>query len=87
MWRLADRLGFVVPDQTWPVLVEAATFAHMRGRADRLVPGGVLKDVGAFFRQGRSGGWRELLSDEEVAHYNARVATLAPPDLLGWLYR
>jgi hypothetical protein len=87
MRRLASRLGIEVPEQTWPALVEAATFQHMRERADRLVPTPVLKDMDAFFRQGRSGGWRELLSDEEVAHYEARVAQLAPPDLLDWLHR
>ncbi len=88
MRRLADRLGFEVPEQRWSALVHAATFASMRGRATAVVPGGgVLKDVDAFFRQGNSGGWRELLSEQEVAHYEQRVATLAPPDVLAWLHR
>ena len=60
MRRLAGRLGVTVPDRTWPDLVEAATFAHMRSHAEQLVPdpAGVLKDRAAFFRRGRSGSGR-----------------------------
>ena len=45
-------------------------------------------DATAFFRQGRSGAWREILrSDDEIRRYDERVATLGPPDLLEWLHR
>ena len=47
----------------------------------------VLKDPAAFFRQGRSGEGRALLSDDEFAHYRNRVAAMAPADLLAWLQR
>jgi hypothetical protein len=89
MRRLATLLEITVPEDAWPRLVEAATFEHMRARADRLVPAaqGVLKDPTAFFRQGRSGSGAKLLNDQELAHYHARAATLAPPDLLAWLHR
>ncbi|WBB70682.1 sulfotransferase domain-containing protein [Micromonospora sp. WMMD812] len=89
MRRLADRLGLAVPEERWPALVEAATFRRMRQRAERLAPdpAGVLKDRQAFFRAGRSGqGW-ELLDEAGRARYDARVAGLAPPDLLAWLHR
>jgi aryl sulfotransferase len=85
--RLARRLGIAVPDQAWPVLVGAATFEAMRGSADKLVPtAGILKSNSAFFRRGTPGAGREVLSDEEMAGYRARVARLAPPDLVGWLH-
>ncbi|MGH8824735.1 MAG: sulfotransferase domain-containing protein, partial [Jiangellaceae bacterium] len=89
MRLLAAALGITVPDVTWPGLVEAATFEHMRGRADRLAPdpSGVLKDSAAFFRRGMSGSGRELLTDDELAHYTARTAQLARSDLLAWLHR
>jgi aryl sulfotransferase len=89
MRRLAARLGIEVPDNIWPRLVEAATFESMRTRADRLAPdpAGVLKDRQAFFRQGRSGAGRTLLTDAELTAYRERTATLAPPDLLAWLHR
>ncbi len=89
MRKLADRLRFDVPSGRWAGLVDAATFAAMRDRATTLVPdgGGVLKDVNAFFRQGTSGGWRALMSDDQVRHYDERVAELAPPDVVAWLHR
>jgi len=89
MRRLAARLGITVAEATWPELVQAASFDHMRERADDLVPSadGVLKDAHAFFRRGTSGAWRDLLTTDEVARYEQRVASLAPPDLLQWLHR
>lgn len=86
MRRIATRLGLDAPDDD---LVEAARFERMRARAADLAPdpAGVLKDRGAFFRRGRSGGARELLTPDEIAHYERRAATMAPADLLTWLNR
>ena len=87
MRRLARRLGIAVPGPAWPGLVQAATFERMRARADLLVPdpSGLFKDKAAFFRRGTSGSGRELLTPGELARYHARIAQLAPPDLLAWL--
>jgi aryl sulfotransferase len=89
MRRLASRLGITVPEEQWPALVQAATFGEMRARANKLAPDpkGILKDRDAFFRRGTSGGGRELLTAEELAHYHARAASLAPADLLAWMHR
>lgn len=89
MRRVASSLGVGVPDGMWPALVEAATFAQMRSRSDELVSNamGVLKDVSRFFRQGRSGAGREVLSQVELEAYGERVASLAPSDLIAWLHR
>jgi aryl sulfotransferase len=85
---LAGQLGITVADQTWPALARAASFEAMRARADRLVPtAGIFKDNAAFFRRGTSGAGREVLTADELAAYHARVAQLAPPDLLIWLHR
>ena len=61
----------------------------MRERADRLTPNtlGVLKDNRAFFRRGRSGAGREVLTADELARYEARVAAAVPADLAAWLHR
>jgi len=89
MRQLADRLGIAVSEPEWPALVEAATFQRMRARADEVAPdpSGILKDRAAFFRGGVSGSGEALLSPEQLARYRARVAELAPPDLVGWLHR
>jgi hypothetical protein len=84
---LAGRLAITVPEQAWPALIQAATFGRMRDRAGTLVqaPPGISGDAASFFRRGTSGAGREMLSDEELADYNAHVARLAAPDLLEWL--
>ena len=89
MRRLADRLGIAVPEGRWPELVEAAGFASMRNRAVALTPNsmGILKDTKAFFRRGRSGAGREVLTAAEHQEYVDRTAGMAPADLLAWLHR
>jgi Sulfotransferase domain len=88
MRRLAGQLAMTAPEEAWSALVRAATFENMRGNADTLVPtSGIFKNNTAFFLRGTSGAGREILSDEELAAYYARVAQLAPPpDMLTWLH-
>jgi aryl sulfotransferase len=89
MRRLASGLGIEVDENGWELLVAAATFASMRERSDLIAPNplGILKDNAAFFRSGRSGAGRQVLSVEELARYDARVAASAPPDVVAWLHR
>ena len=89
MRRLARVLGIHVPEALWPQLVQAATFDSMRERADTTVPQqlGVFTSNRAFFRSGRSGEGRALLSADETAAYERRAADLAPAELLEWLHR
>jgi hypothetical protein len=89
MRRIAARLGLDVDPAVWPALVEAASFTSMRGRSDELVPNaaGVLKDPAKFFRSGRSGAGSAALSADELARYHARVAGLAPAEVVAWLHR
>lgn len=86
---LAGTLGIAVEEQSWPALVEAATFKRMKSRTDMHPPppSGIVPDPAFFFRRGTSGAGREILSDEELASYHARAAQLAPPDLIEWLHR
>jgi hypothetical protein len=88
MRQLAELLELTVPPAAWPGLVEAATFEQMRAAASQIAPApGVLKSPAAFFRRGSSGAGREQLTAAELAHYQARAATMAPRDLLTWLHR
>jgi hypothetical protein len=89
MRRLAARLDIAVPADVWPVIVAAARFDEMRSRAEVLAPGhgGILKSPAQFFRRGSSGAGRDVLSDDELAHYRRRVESLGPPDLMEWLHR
>ena len=89
MRHLAGLLGISVPSELWPALVSAAGFEQMRAQAAKQAPdpAGVLKDPAAFFRRGRSGAASEILTKEEIAHYNERAADLAPQEVLNWLHQ
>ncbi len=89
MRGLADRLGITVPSARWPALIEGAGFDHMRSRAEELAPdpANILIDRDRFFRGGRSGGGRGLLTPGELETYEAHMAALVAPDLLAWLHR
>ena len=89
MRRIATRLEIEVDEAAWPELAEAASFASMSGRAETLLPdrNGILRDPAAFFRRGRSGAAREVLTAAEIERYGDRVERMAPPDLLRWLHR
>ncbi|MDP1818770.1 MAG: sulfotransferase domain-containing protein [Acidimicrobiales bacterium] len=90
MRALAGHLGITVPEATWPELVQAASWAEMRARAERTVPGATpaqWHDPAKFFHKGTSGQWRELLDEGDLARYFERVHTLVSPDLAEWLHR
>lgn len=89
MRRLAARLRIPVDEAVWPALVDAAGFAAMKARASDAVPerNGVIRSPDRFFRAGVSGARYTELSDDERAVYDARMAALAPADLLAWLHR
>ena len=87
--RLADVLHVEVPEERWDLLLEAATFSAMKARADVLAPNtdfGLWKRNSQFFDQGRSGRWRDWITDETLPRYEARVAELVAPDLAHWAH-
>jgi len=89
MRRLAEVLGVEVPESRWAELVHAATFDQMKANADLLAPDtthALWKDNSEFFHKGTSGRWRDVVNDENVAHYDARVAELVEPELARWVH-
>jgi aryl sulfotransferase len=82
---LADRLGVTVDPNSWPVLVEAASFTAMRADAATRTPDqrGVLKDPAAFFRRGGPGAGREVLPAADVTAYEHRVRGLVAAEAPG----
>lgn len=90
MRRVAALLGIEIDEDLWPTLVSAATFEHMRGRADELAPqvkiDGFWRDTTRFFDHGSSGRWRSFVDAEGLARYEARVRELADPGLAAWAH-
>jgi aryl sulfotransferase len=88
MARIADFLGIATPKSLMPSLVEAARFDAMKKHGDALFP--KLQqyfDRGAdrFINKGRSGRWRDILTDDDIARYQAIVRRAATPGLACWL--
>jgi len=87
MRTLAIALGITVPENSWPELVEAATFRRMQAGGEEITgASSILKDSAAFFRRGRSGTAAEVLTDRQIDHYHEQAARLAPAELLAWLH-
>jgi len=90
MRRLASVLNVDVDDATMTQLVTAAGFEEMRGRAAELAPqvtSDFWADSNRFFNKGASEQWRSFFTDDDVARYEARVRTLAAPELSEWVHR
>lgn len=86
MRRLADVLGAEAPTDD---LVEAATFASMKSRADELVPNSdtpFWRENRQFFDRARAGDWRELVDDDGHERYARLLGALVPADLAEWLH-
>jgi aryl sulfotransferase len=87
MQRLARVLDIDISDERVCELAAAAGFEAMKERSRDLVPNpAIWRDADAFFHQGASGQWRAVLTDEDLAHYDARVRALAPPELAAWVH-
>ena len=88
MQRIADFLNITVPQSVMPSLVQAASFESMKKAGDTLIPNlkGVF-DRGAerFINKGKSGRWRECLTAEDIARYEAVMARACTLGLAGWL--
>ena len=90
MRALADRLEIEVPEDSWRSLVEAATFASMKARAEERAPGpvdSIWLDDKKFFYSGTNGQWQTLLDADGMQRYAERVHSLADPELSAWIHR
>lgn len=88
MRSIATWLGIAVEPGVWPGLVEAASFAAMKSRADENAPGAHLRewrDNEAFFRAGRLDEWRCALTPENLALYEQAYAARLEAPLKAWL--
>jgi aryl sulfotransferase len=87
MRRIASFLGLTVPEGLWPSVVERCTFESMRARGDEIGPFELVFEGGAgsFLFKGTNGRWRDVLTEEELAQYQRRVAELLSPEAADWM--
>jgi aryl sulfotransferase len=88
MRRLSHFLEIDVPENRWPDIVKAVSFKEMKRQGERYAPGGGQFWKGGaqtFMHKGTNGRWREVLSEEEMALYDAACERALTPDCRAWL--
>jgi len=88
MRRIARFLDIDVPEAKWPELVDLATFASMKRDTDILGPEmGMIFEGGAdrFLYKGTNDRWRDVLTADDLALYEAAAARTLTPELKRWL--
>jgi aryl sulfotransferase len=87
MRRIAGFLGIAIDPRHWSDQVARCTFESMKRRAseigrfdDRFVGGGE-----SFLHKGTNDRWRDVLSESELARYDAAVAKFLAPEQSRWL--
>ena len=88
MRRIARFLEIRVPEEKWPTLADAATFASTKRDAAVLGPEmGMIFEGGAdrFLFKGTNDRWRDVLKAEDLALYEAAAARSLTPELKRWL--
>lgn len=86
--RIAAFLGAKPDAATMQRIVEHSTFDYMKAHANEVTPlGGALWDGGgdSFIHKGTNGRWRDILTTEDVAAYEARAMAELGPDCADWL--
>ena len=86
--RVARFLEIDVPEEAWPVIAHNCSFAQMKAKGEWFAPlGGAPFKGGAqsFFHKGTNGRWKDILSAEELALYDAAAMRELTPECRRWL--
>ena len=88
MRAIADFLEIDIPEDRWPEIVAHCSFDFMKANAANVAPlGGGIFDGGAstFINKGVNGRWRDVLTAEDSAAYEAMALEKLGPDCARWL--
>lgn len=88
--RIARFLEIPIDEARFPGIVERCGFAWMKANATKSVPlGGAFWDGGAetFIHRGTNGRWRDVLTREDVARYEAAGRAELDDACWRWLTR
>jgi aryl sulfotransferase len=86
--EIAAFLEIEVRDEKWPVILDHCSFDYMRRHAEKVAPlGGAPWEGGAetFINKGTNGRWRDVLTTEDCARYEALAAEQLGTDCAEWL--
>lgn len=88
MRRISAFLDIAVNEAIWPSLVAAAHIDSMREAGATIMPrGGEIWSEGSktFFHSGTNERWRGVLTEDDIALYQDRLAREVSPALAAWL--
>ncbi|MDO8433753.1 MAG: sulfotransferase domain-containing protein [Candidatus Binatus sp.] len=88
MKRIADFIGIETPEDLWPQLVEAATFDSMKRNGGAIMAGlerAFKNGHETFLHSGTNNRWKGVLTEDDLANYEARVKAELSPALNRWL--
>jgi aryl sulfotransferase len=86
--RIAGHIGVTHPPDVMAKLVEAASFGNMKSNANRFAVAageGFWRDDADFFDSGTSNKWLGVLTDADIAAYDARMSGLLGVEERAWL--
>jgi aryl sulfotransferase len=88
MRRLSEWLGIPIDEAVWPSLVEAATFKRMKQDYEKTTPvvtHKIWNDPKDFFHKGKTGQWRDVLTEEDLKLYEDAADRSLEPDARRWM--
>ena len=88
MRRIARFLDIDVDSQRWPTLVEHCSFEYMKRHAQEMLPmveQGFVGGANAFIHKGVNGRWRDTLTVEDSARYEALALEQLGKECFAWL--
>lgn len=88
MRRVAAFLDIPVDEVLWPSLVRAADFSSMQKDGDQLMPltrAMFAEGSRRFFNKGTNGRWQGVLTEDDLALYEAKVTEKFTPGLRAWV--
>jgi aryl sulfotransferase len=86
--RIADVLEIPIAPSRWSDILTHCSFDDMKQHAEQSVPlGSAFWEGGAktFVHKGVNGRWKDLLSSEDIAHYEAVALEYLGQDCAQWL--
>ena len=88
MRRIARFLDIEIQKSVWPDLIEAAGFEAMKNQGLELLPGAERSWEGGadrFLFKGTNDRWQDVVTDNDLRVYDAKVMEEFSPALARWL--
>ena len=86
--EIAEFLGIAIDESKWDAILEHCSFDYMKNNAEKSAPvGGIFWEGGAktFIHKGTNGRWRDVLTAEDNAQYEALALEKLGVDCSQWL--